>query len=116
MDQKFDRDDGGNFPRYPAERTQCNGHAERKQRHRRRGVLQEQQRVIDRDRRLKMQRGRERAGASRYMISGLSTICRATTPSVCSKDGCGRSISAINSGTTENRKMLSQQKIKAVGA
>ncbi len=50
------------------------------------------------------------------MISGLSTIWRTTTPSVCSADGCWRSVSAINTGTMVNRKMLSQQKISAVGA
>ncbi len=50
------------------------------------------------------------------MISGLSTICRAATPIACRNDGCSRSVSAISSGTIENRKMLSQQKISAVGA
>ena len=50
------------------------------------------------------------------MISGLSTICRTTTPSVCHSVGCLLSVSAINSGTIVNRKMLSQQKISAVGA
>ena len=50
------------------------------------------------------------------MISGFSTICRAAMPTACRNDGCSRSVSAINSGTIVNRKMLSQQKISAVGA
>src|SRR5215207_7613487 len=50
------------------------------------------------------------------MISGFSTICFTTTPSACSSEGCSRSVSSIMNGTIENRKMLSQQKISAVGA
>ena len=50
------------------------------------------------------------------MISGFSTICCAAMPSACSSEGCSRSVNAIKSGTIENRKMLSQQKISAVGA
>src|ERR1700712_3878662 len=56
------------------------------------------------------------APAAADMINGLSTICRAATPIACHGDGCSRSVSAISSGTIENRKMLSQQKINAVGA
>ena len=56
------------------------------------------------------------APAHADMISGFKTICRTTTPKVCNRDWCSRSVSAINSGTIVNRKMLSQQKINAVGA
>src|SRR5882757_9199661 len=56
------------------------------------------------------------APAPADMISGLSTICRTTMPNVCSSERCSRSVNAINIGTIENRKMLSQQKINAVGA
>jgi hypothetical protein len=42
------------------------GDAEHEQRHRRRGVLQERQRVHDRDRKLEMQRCGEGSGASRH--------------------------------------------------
>src|SRR6185369_17377585 len=50
------------------------------------------------------------------MISGFSTICFTVTPSACTSEGCSRSVTSIRSGTIENRKMLSQQKISAVGA
>src|SRR5450756_818115 len=56
------------------------------------------------------------APAQADMISGFNTICRTTTPSVCARDRCLLSVSAINNGTAVNRKMLSQQKINAVGA
>ena len=56
------------------------------------------------------------APAQADMISGLRTICRTKTPSVCNQCRSAPSVSAINSGTIENRKMLSQQKIRAVGA
>ena len=51
------------------------------------------------------------------MISGLSTICsHDDADRVQAASGCSRSVSAISSGTIENRKMLSKQKISAVGA
>src|SRR5882757_8293542 len=56
------------------------------------------------------------APAPADMISGFSTICRTTMPKVCSSERCSRSVKAIRIGTIENRKMLSQQKISAVGA
>ena len=51
------------------------------------------------------------------MISGLSTICLRTTPIVVQQRTvfADRSV-AISSGTIENRKMLSKQKISAIGA
>src|SRR5882672_4831886 len=51
----FYRDDTGHFPGDPTERAQRDRHAEHKQRHRRRGVLQKQQRIVDRDRRMNVQ-------------------------------------------------------------
>src|SRR3984893_7132311 len=56
------------------------------------------------------------APAQADIISGFKTICRTTRPSVCNQWRGSRSDNAINSGTIENRKMLSQQKINAVGA
>ena len=48
----------GHLPGHAAERAQRHRHAEHEQRHRRGGVLQEQQRIVDRDRRMEVQRGR----------------------------------------------------------
>src|SRR6202051_1894251 len=56
------------------------------------------------------------APAQADIISGFKTICRTTTPIVCNQCRPLPSVSAINSGTIENRKTLSQQKISAVGA
>src|SRR5882672_2478246 len=56
------------------------------------------------------------APAQADMISGFNAICRSTTPNACSSEGWSRSVNSIRSGTIVNRKMLSQQKINAVGA
>ncbi len=50
------------------------------------------------------------------MISGFCTICREHHAERVQQRGWSRSLSSISSGTIENRKMLSQQKISAVGA
>ena len=115
MQQQLDRDDAGHLPRHAIERTQRHRDAEREQRDRRRGVLQECQRAIERDRRLEMKGRGQRAepgGDDQRMEHDLP---RDIERSSAAAGAASLSNSAISSGTIENRKMLSKQKISATG-
>jgi hypothetical protein len=112
MDDQLYRYSAGNFPGDPSERPQRYRHAKHEQRDWSRGASQKRQHAVKRN--LKLY---DTATYPQYAatIRGWNTMALATMPMVGSSGRRSFPVSAIDNGRIENRKMLSKQKINAVG-